>query len=122
VDKKEYTKVFLEQAQYDCSETSVRAFTKIWWVSPYSPIGLRLTNDGSKFLTHVLKLESYKYQVTSDLPITFKAMLKMSKHLSAPFYLNPQTKTMIFYGEQDATMLALMGGDLLTYLDNFTRE
>jgi hypothetical protein len=122
VDKKEYTKVFLEQAQYDSSELSVRAFTKLWWVSPYSPIGLRLTSDGSKFLTHVLKLESYKYQVTSDLPITFKAMLKMSKHLSAPFYLNPQTKTMIFYGEQDATMLALMGGDLLTYLDNFTRE
>jgi hypothetical protein len=125
VDKRSLTKLFLEQAGLEASDQSIKSYMPIWWVTPYSPIGFRLTSHGSGFLSQTLKLQKYTYQIKKDFQKNLKVMLQMNKHLAGPFYMpydqNGNT-TITVYGEQDAFMMSMMGGDLQQYLDNFTRE
>ena len=120
MDKKEYTKLFLEQAGFSTTEQAIKEHLRMWWYTPYSPNSLRLTSKGSKFLTQILRLDNYKYDLKEGTKLTGHLTIQMSKHLSAPFYL-PDRNTIVFYGQTDATMLALMAGDLASYLENFSR-
>ena len=119
MDKKTLTKLFLEQTGNDTSEQSVKEHLLLWWVAPFSPIGLRLTHDGAVFLDKVVKLEKYRFKIKEDCPRNLKIMLQMNKYLQAPFYFNNNTITC--YGETDAVMMGLYGGDLAQYLTNFER-
>jgi len=125
MNKKDFTKLFLEQAGFDTSPGSIKAYTKEWWVTPYSPIGLRLTLSGSSFLNTVLKLAHYTFDVKENYKDSLKLMLLMNKHLSSPFYFSSRLtagpRTITFYGETDASMIGLMGGDLALYLENFAK-
>jgi hypothetical protein len=121
MDKKQFTKLFLEQAGMDASEDSVKEHLVQWWMFPFSPIGLRLTKEGSTFLYSDLKLQNYKYKIKADTVKTLRLYLRMNKYLSSPFYLQTND-TIIFYGETDAVMMGIMGGDIAQYLENFTRD
>ena len=120
MDKKEYTKLFLTQAGFSTTEQAIKEHLRTWWYSPYSPNSLRLTSKGSKFLRFVLNLESYSYKIKKGTKLTGHLTIQMSKHLSSPFYL-PDRNTIVFYGQQDAAMIAMMDGDLAQYLENFSR-
>ena len=119
MDKKELTKLFLTEAGLDTSPTAIKEHLLIWWVAPFSPIGLRLTHDGADFLNRSVKLTKYKFQLKEDRPRNLKIMLQMNKYMSSPFYINNNTITV--YGETDACMMGLYGGDIATYLNNFER-
>ncbi len=121
MDKKQFTRLFLEQASMDASEESVKVALVMWWMFPFSPIGLRLTLQGSSFLSSILGLQNYKYKIKPDTVKTLKLYLRMNKFLSSPFYLQTND-TIIFYGESDAIMMGMMSGDIAQYLENFTRD
>lgn len=120
--KLELTKIFLKQLGLDNSadDFTIKSRMKDWWVSPYSPIGFRLTLEGNSFLKDVLQLAHYEFKIKEDNVKSLKQFLQMNKYLTAPYYLKGQN-TIIFYGETDATMIGLYGGDLAQYLENFTR-
>lgn len=120
MNKRELTRLFLEQVGTDASEASVKSFLTLWWFTPYSQIGLRLTLEGHRFLSDQLKLTKYTFKIKEDTTKTLKMFLQMNKYLSSPYYLQGQN-TIIIYGEQDAVMLGIMNGDLQQYLENFTR-
>lgn len=120
MDKRELTKLFLEQIGADVSDASIRSFMSVWWFTPRSPIGLRLSTDGNRFLSEVLKLDKYSFTIKEDTVKSLRLFLQMNKYLSSPYYLKGNN-TIIFYGEQDAIMMGLMGGDIAQYLTNFSR-
>ena len=126
MNKKEFTKLFLEQAGIDASDNSVKMHMPLMWVTPRSPIGLQMTYFGHNFLKSQLKLQSYMFTIKEDFQRNLKIILRMNKYLTGPFYLprfeDTKSKSIIMYGEQDAFMMGMMGGDLEQYLDNFTRE
>jgi len=119
MDKKELTKLFLEESGNDASAESIKKHMLIWWVAPFSPIGLRLTHDGADFLNRSVKLQKYKFELKEDRPRNLKIMLQMNKYFASPFYINNNTITV--YGETEAVMMGLYGGDIATYLNNFER-
>lgn len=120
MNKRELTKLFLEQVGTDSSEEAISEFLPLWWVTPFSPIGLRLSTEGNNFLKKILKLQHYSYKIKEDTVKTLKLYLLMSKYLSSPYYLQGQN-TIVIYGEQDAIMLSMLNGDIAQYLENFTR-
>jgi len=126
VNKRQFTKLFLEQAGLDASERSVNANKLLMWATPYSPIGLQLTYFGHTFLKSQLKLQQYTFTIKEDFQRNLKVILQMNKYLTGPFYLpryeDAKTRTIIMYGEQDAFMMGMMSGDLAQYLDNYTRD
>ena len=63
MDKKSLTKLFLEQTGGDTSDKSIKECLVTWWVAPFSPIGLRLTPAGSKFLDKIVGLQKYKFKI-----------------------------------------------------------
>jgi len=119
MDKKSLTKLFLEEAKEDSSDKSIKEHLLLWWVAPFSPIGLRLTHEGADFLNRSVKLQKYKFELKEDRPRNLKIMLQMNKYMSSPFYINSNTITV--YGETDACMMGLYGGDIALYLGNFER-
>ena len=119
MDKKGYTRLFLEQAKLDTSDTSIKSFHRSFWYAPYSPVGLRLSDAGAVFLTHVLDLESYTYKMKDGPVKSSKIVILMNKHLSQPFCV--WRNQIQFFGETDAIMLAMMSGDINQYLENFSR-
>lgn len=118
--KASLTKLFLDEAGMDTSENTVKEYLKLWWISPFSPIGFRLSIAGNKFLSQELKLKKYSFAIKEDTTKSLKLYLRMNKFLSAPYYLQGNN-TIIFYGEKDAIQAALMGGDIAQWMENYTR-
>jgi len=118
--KKELTELFLKEANFPVTPETIKTYMHVWWMTPYSPIGLRLTSDGNKFLSSTLKLTKYTYTIKEDNVKSLRLYLRMNKHLTSPYYLQG-ADTIILYGETDACMMGMYGGDIATYLNNFTR-
>jgi hypothetical protein len=119
--KLELTKLFLKDAGIvDPTDAIIRDYLLKWWATPLSPIGLRLSTEGNKFLKQELKLAHYSYEIKEDTTKTLKLYLQLNKRIGSPYYLQGNN-TIILYGETDASMIALMGGDIATYMDNFSR-
>lgn len=116
--KKELTKIFLEAAELPSDDKSVEEHWKLWWYSPHSKHGYRLSPIGHVFLSQALQLESHEFTLRKDLPRSLRTMMDTSKYITSPFY---QYRNSIYiYGEADATMLALLDGDLQQFLTNST--
>jgi hypothetical protein len=125
LNKKDYTKLFLEKGGVEATDAAVKEAMKKWWATPYSPLGYRLKSTGCQYLIQDLKLSYFKCQVKADFQESYKMMLAMNKHLKAPFYFTQRDvspRYLVCFGETDRFMLALMGGDLQQYLENFGRE
>lgn len=124
MNKRDYTKLFLEKSGVEATDEEIKDAMRKWWATPYSPLGYRLKSTGCQYLIQVLKLEYFKCQVKVDFQESYKMMLAMNKHLTAPFYFTPRAvapRHLVCFGETDRFMLAMMGGDLQQYLENFDR-
>lgn len=118
MNKKEFTKLFLEQAGEPTDDESIKTHLKLWWDTPLSPYSLRLTHKGAVFLSKNLKLEFYTCQIAENRPSTLKHLLMMSKHLQSPYYLT--NEKIHLFGETDAVMLQLHAGNLIQYVSNIS--
>ncbi len=119
--KLEFTKLFLIEAGLDSSNQSIKLYVRMLWYTPFSPIGFRLTREGSDFLSNVVKLTPYAFTVSkSEDSKKAKYSIWLSKYLTGPFYLSG--KTIICYGETDAMMIGLHAGDLYRYLEDSNRN
>ena len=85
------------------------------WLNPMSDQSLRLSLKGHKILAGDLSLRTYKFEVSSVL--VNKHLLMLERHFQGMYYLIGVSK-IIVYDEQEASMLALMNGDLIAYLEN----
>lgn len=84
------------------------------WRNPLNPDSLRLTPSGYKWAVQLCNQTAYKFKPTK--PITNGVLLKLERHLTAPYFLENRT-TLAVFSEQDALMLELNGHNLEQYLD-----
>lgn len=117
--KTELTELLMSEANIPLTPELVKSTMQMLWFTPYSRIGLRLSSSGHDFLSNTLKLTHYTYKIVNT-PDSLKVLLQMNKYLTSPFYIKGAS-TIVMYGETDASMIALMGGDLGKYLENFTK-
>ena len=120
MNKNDLTVLFLEQDGLATDPATIKKHIWLWWYNPVSSSSLRLTCTGHEFLYSKLKLAHYDYKLKKDLLNTAKVYIWLDKYLTVPYYL-PNRSNIVFYGEKDAMMLGLHGGDLESYLENFTK-
>ena len=86
----------------------------IWWQNPINDASLRLTREGFRFFAEKAKLPYHEITLSPDQTPTLKIMLQLERSFKEPYYL--MNRAIRVFGEQDAIMLHLHGGNLVAYL------
>ena len=90
-----------------------------WWQNPINATSLRLTSVGYKWFTTAAKLKAYPIELTEK--ILPRQMLQLERYVKSPYFIK-QLKMIYVFGDQDAVMLQLHGGNLVAYLDNLQQN
>jgi CRISPR/Cas system-associated endonuclease/helicase Cas3 len=90
-----------------------------WWYNSINEDSHRLTSLGFKWIKKNTKLKLHEIDLQEK--ILPKQMLQLERLLHEPYYIHTLKKIYVF-SEQDAVMLQLHGGDLVTYLNNLQQN
>lgn len=113
--RKRFTQTQLNKTFAELSQRPLTTFRYVIWNNPKDDNSLRLSLQGYKFLVQELKLKSYKFDLDGFL--VNKHLLMLERYFQGMYYLIGSNKIVVF-DEQEAAMLSLMNGDLITYLNN----
>ena len=113
--KETYTKIFLRQAGKTVNDIAVKEFLPVWWQNTRnkSEGGLRLTDEGFRFITEDLDLQTYGVPYPIDFEFTTQTILFLDKFITCPYYLG--RKELIVTDEKKALELHLFAGDIKKY-------
>lgn len=103
------TKIFAETLKQPASQLHYHL-----WNNPKDTVSLRLSLSGYTILKKN-GIQSYLFELNE--PLTNRHLLQLERHFPGMYFLFKAQKITV-YDEQDASMLALMGGDLRGYLEN----
>jgi hypothetical protein len=90
------------------------------WNNPTDDLSLSLSLYGYKFVVQELKLRQYTFELTKSL--TNGNILQLERHFPSMYFILNQRKKITVFEEQEATMLALYGGDLHSYLNSLDEK
>lgn len=90
------------------------------WHNPVDNKSLRLSLPGYTFLLKELKLETYQFVLSR--PLTNKNLIQLERLFPGPYYYLTSASKFILIDDQDASWLQLLGGDLVSYLDNLEND
>jgi hypothetical protein len=88
------------------------------WNNPKDPNSLRLSLSGFKFVTSDLNIKSYKFDISP--PLTNRNVLQLDRYFGGMYFILPEK--FVVFDEQDASMINLMDGNLVAYLNNLERS
>jgi len=113
--KETYTKVFLKQADKAINEATIKEFLPIWWQNTRSKNegGLRLTDEGFRFVVEEIKLQTYDVPYPPNFEFTTQVIIFLDKFIDCPYYLGK--KALIVTDEKKALELHLFSGDIRKY-------
>jgi hypothetical protein len=106
--RSEVTKELLEELPSDYTYTYEEAMQS-WWRIP-SKVDMRLSAEGFRMLTRVLKYPTYEFKIP---PVTLKLLLSFNQKIKGPYYIDRRT-LYIFNSKQ--AMLAKLHGDIVRWL------
>lgn len=106
------TSAFLKAAEMDSNNQQLDKFKKIWWYNNRSREdgGLRLTEEGFKFVEEHCDLKNYKIDLPKELKFTPQVLLWLDKFIGSPFYIDKNS--IIVYNEKTAFELYMFSGDI----------
>ena len=113
--KETYTKVFLKQADKSIDETAIKEYMPLWWQNTRAKDegGLRLTDEGFRFITEEINLQTYDVPYPPDFEFTTQVIIFLDKFINCPYYLGK--KALIVTDEKKALELHLFSGDIRKY-------
>lgn len=113
--KSTYTKIFLTQANISVTDNSLAEYMPKWWRSAKSKQhgGLRLSEEGLKFITDTLDMQTYDVPFPQDFTITTQVILFLDKFIDCPYYV--AADGIIVTNEKKAIELHLFSGDIRKY-------
>ncbi len=114
MNKKLYTKVFLQQLGRRSTDENVAEVIPLWWQNTRDKKegGLGLTETGFNTLKD-MGLDFYEISFPLDMPLTAQVMIYLDKYIDSPYYL---TKKSVFVtNEKKAVELTLFSGDIRKY-------
>jgi len=115
---KKYTQAQLTKIFLTASGLPIGKFSELrydLWFNPKDDDSIRLSMNGYKFISKMLRIESYEFQLNE--PLTNYNLLQLDRYFQSMYYILNNKKFFLFE-ESEASMLSLMGGDLKSYLDN----
>jgi len=113
--KETYTKIFLKQAGIAVSEVTLKEYLPMWWQNTRnkSEGGLRLTDEGLRFIIEDLELTTYDIPYPKDFEITTQVIIFLDKFINCPYYMGRKGITVT--DEKKALELHLFSGDIRKY-------
>jgi hypothetical protein len=113
--KETYTKIFLKQAGKAVTEATLKEYMPIWWQNTRtkSEGGLRLTDEGYRFISEDLQLSTYDIPYPKDFELTTQTVIFLDKFINCPYYMG--RKSIIVTDEKKALELHLFSGDIRKY-------
>jgi len=113
--KTTYTKIFLQQANISVNENTMKEYLPIWWKNSRIKTegGLRLTEEGLKFVQERLELQTYDVPFPLEFTITTQVLIFLDKFIDCPYYL--AADGIIVTNEKKAMELHLFSGDIRKY-------
>lgn len=113
--KETYTKIFLKQAGKSTGEISIKEYMPQWWQNTRTKDsgGLRLTDEGLRFIIEELKIQTYDVPYPPDFEFTTQVIIFLDKFIDCPYYLG--RKELIVTNEKKAVELHLFSGDIRKY-------
>lgn len=108
------TKKYLELAGPESALNYQELKKALWWNFTDNN-SLRLTSYGFRFLVKVIKIPHYTFTLKQRL--ANKNLLQLERYFPGVYFLY-RNELIIVFDESDASMLALLDGDLKTYLEN----
>ena len=103
------TNIFAELVKTHPSKLSYQL-----WNNPKDKDSLRLSITGYRFVVSELKLTQYKFEV--DPPLTNKNLLQLERYFPGMYFI--LSDKFIVFDEAEASMIHLMDGNLVAYLNN----
>lgn len=84
------------------------------WNNPKDSFSLRLSIAGFNFITQKLNFKSYRFDL--DPPLTNRNLLQLERYFPGMYFIIRDT--FIVFDEAEASMINLMNGNLVAYLNN----
>ena len=113
--KETYTKIFLKQIGKGVSEVTLKEYMPIWWQNTRSKNdgGLRLTDEGYRFIVEDLELTTYDIPYPPDFELTTQVLIFLDKFITCPYYMD--RRGLVVTDEKKALELHLFSGDVRKY-------
>ena len=113
--KEAYTKIFLKQSEMAVTEASIKEFMPVWWQNTRRKDsgGLRLTEEGYRFITEDIDLAVYDIPYPKDFEITTQTIIFLDQFITCPYYLDRHSIKVT--DEKKAVELTLFSGDIRKY-------
>ena len=110
--KDTYTQVFLRAAGVDADAELQKKYKAVWWWNfrSKSEGGLRLTEEGLKFIEEYAKIKTYKIEFPKEFAFTPQVLIWLDNFIDSPFYINK--KYIVVMKERAAFELYLFSGDV----------
>lgn len=113
--KETYTKIFLKQADKAITESALKEYMPKWWQNTRAKDegGLRLTDEGFRFIKEDLELQTYDVPYPPDFEFTTQTIIFLDKFITCPYYLG--RRELVVTDEKKALELHLFSGDIRKY-------
>jgi hypothetical protein len=110
-----YTKIFLAQNNQAVSEENIKIAKRRWWfnVRKKDSGGLRLTEEGLKFLKEDLDMAVYEVPFPYYLDLKPEVIVFLDRIMDCPYYLKSDSITVT--NEKKCFELYLFSGDVQKY-------
>lgn len=115
LSRKEYTKIFLKQADKCIDDVNVSLHMYSWWYSHNSKSvhNLRLSDEGYEFLTKTMDMTAYIVSFNDPVQLSPQCIIYISKYLDSPYYITDNS--IIVFSSYLCTELNLFANDLNRY-------
>lgn len=107
-----YTKIFLKQVNKSVNEISINEYLPVWWQNTRNKDqgGLRLTDEGYRFITEELDLQTYNIPYPQNFELTTNSIIWLDNFIDCPYYLG--RREIVVTNEKKAVELTLFSGDI----------
>ena len=113
--KETYTRIFLKQSNIAVTEATLKEYMPVWWQNTRAKDvgGLRLTDEGLRFIMEDLQLTMYDVPYPVAFEITTQVILFLDQFIDCPYYMSRRGISVT--NEKKAMELHLFSGDIRKY-------
>ena len=115
IDRETYTRIFLKQKDKSVDDANVKLHLFKWWQSHRTKKsgGLRLSEEGFRFLVDELGLRSYDIPFTEPIDLSPQTIIFFDRYMDSPYYLTNQSITV--FSERKSFELYMFSDDIRKY-------
>lgn len=110
LSKAQYTEIFLKQAGLGTDEANIKYHMYKIWYSMSSASGLRLSEEGYKFMTETIQLQSFEVPFIHLMELNPSVIVFLSKYMDCPYLL--KGSSIVVFSERKSLELYLFSGDI----------